>query len=84
MGEEQDPEPKRFGDLVNEDGVDLDGEKDVGFFDDGVMKHAMTIKDIATQWQQDKRFAPRMKPAARRQLFNGWNKALTRAKDWED
>ena len=41
-------------------------------------------KDIATQWQQDKRFAPRMKPAARRQLFNGWNKALTRAKDWED
>jgi glycerol kinase len=41
-------------------------------------------KDIATQWQQDKRFAPRMKPAVRRQLFNGWNKALTRAKDWED
>jgi glycerol kinase len=41
-------------------------------------------KDIATQWQQDKRFTARMKPAARRPLIAGWNKALTRAKDWED
>ncbi|HIG80484.1 MAG TPA: glycerol kinase, partial [Verrucomicrobiales bacterium] len=40
--------------------------------------------DIAKQWQQDKRFAPRMKPAARRPLMIGWNKALARAKDWED
>ena len=41
-------------------------------------------KDIATQWQQDKRFTACMKPAARRPLIAGWNKALTRAKDWED
>ena len=40
--------------------------------------------DIAQQWQQARRFTPKMKPAACRQLFNGWNKALVRAKDWED
>ena len=40
-------------------------------------------KDIATQWRQDKRFAARMKPAARKSLLRGWNKALTRAKDWD-
>jgi glycerol kinase len=40
-------------------------------------------KDIATQWQQDKRFSARMKPAARKQLLHGWNKALARAHDWD-
>jgi len=40
--------------------------------------------DIAEQWQLDRRFAPNMKPSARRPLITGWNKALTRAKDWED
>jgi glycerol kinase len=40
-------------------------------------------KDIATQWRQDKRFAARMKPAARKSLLRSWNKALTRAKDWD-
>jgi len=39
-------------------------------------------KDIATQWRQDKRFASRMKPAARKNLLRDWNKALARAKDW--
>ena len=40
--------------------------------------------DIAQQWQQDRRFAPQMKPATRRTLVAGWDKALNRAKDWED
>ena len=40
--------------------------------------------DIAQQWQQDRRFAPQMKPATRRTLVAGWDKALSRAKDWED
>ena len=40
-------------------------------------------KDIATQWKPDRRFAPQMKPATRRQLLSGWTKALARAKDWE-
>ena len=39
--------------------------------------------DIAQQWQQDRRFAPQMKPATRRTLVAGWDKALNRAKDWE-
>jgi glycerol kinase len=37
---------------------------------------------IARQWQQDRKFKPAMKPAARRDLLAGWNKALSRAKDW--
>ena len=40
--------------------------------------------DIAQQWQQNRRIAPQMKPATRRTLVAGWDKALNRAKDWED
>jgi glycerol kinase len=40
--------------------------------------------DIARQWQADKRFAPVMKPAARRKIAGGWEKALSRAKQWEE
>jgi glycerol kinase len=40
--------------------------------------------EIATQWQVDRRFTPALKPARRRQLLAGWNKALARAKRWED
>jgi glycerol kinase len=40
--------------------------------------------EIATQWQVDRRFAPALKPARRRQLLAGWNKALDRAKHWEN
>jgi glycerol kinase len=40
--------------------------------------------DIAAHWQADRRFTPAMKPAARRQLVAGWNKALGRARGWED
>ena len=39
--------------------------------------------DIARQWQADRRFTPRMTPAARKALAAGWNKALSRAKGWE-
>ena len=40
--------------------------------------------DIAQQWRQDRRFSPKMKPTTRRTLVAGWDKALNRAKDWED
>ena len=40
--------------------------------------------DIAQQWRQDRRFSPKMKPTTRRTLVAGWDKALARAKDWED
>jgi glycerol kinase len=40
-------------------------------------------REIAAQWQQDRRFAPAMKPAARKQLMAGWAKALARAQGWE-
>ena len=38
--------------------------------------------DIAQQWQQDRRFAPKMKSTSRRMLVAGWDKALARAKNW--
>jgi glycerol kinase len=40
--------------------------------------------EIAAQWQADRRFAPAMKPAPRKKLLAGWNKALVRAKRWEE
>ncbi|MSU24540.1 MAG: glycerol kinase [Opitutus sp.] len=40
--------------------------------------------EIAAQWQADRRFEPTMKPAQRKQLLAGWNKALARAKRWAD
>ncbi len=39
--------------------------------------------DIARHWRADRRFAPLMKPAARKTLAAGWIKALKRAKGWE-
>src|SRR5260370_12076364 len=41
-------------------------------------------KQIATQWQVDRRFTHAMKPAHRKQLETGWRKALERAKRWEE
>ena len=41
-------------------------------------------KQIATQWQVDRRFTPAMKSAQRKQLEAGWRKALDRARRWED
>jgi len=40
--------------------------------------------DIARQWQADKRFTAKMKPAERKRVASGWEKALERAKGWED
>ena len=40
--------------------------------------------DIARQWQVDKTFKPAIKTAARNQITRGWQKALGRAKGWED
>ena len=40
--------------------------------------------DIARQWQADKHFTPAMKPAARKQIASGWERALSRAKAWEE
>jgi glycerol kinase len=39
--------------------------------------------DIGRQWQADKRFKPAMKLAARNRIASGWEKALSRAKQWE-
>ena len=39
--------------------------------------------DIARQWQVDARFTSEMKPAARKRLAAGWQKALSRARSWE-
>jgi glycerol kinase len=41
-------------------------------------------KQIAAQWQVDRRFVPAMKSPQRKQLVAGWNKALERAKRWEE
>ena len=41
-------------------------------------------RQIATQWQVDRRFTHGMKPAQRKQLEAGWRKALERAKRWEE
>ena len=40
--------------------------------------------EISAQWQMDRRFKPRMKPGQRAKLIAGWNKALNRAKHWEE
>jgi len=40
--------------------------------------------DIARQWRADKRFAPAMKPAARLRAANGWKRAVSRARAWEE
>ena len=39
-------------------------------------------REIAQQWQVDRRFKPAMKPAERRHLVAGWERALRRAKAW--
>ena len=48
----------------------------VGFWKD--------IAEISKQWQVDRRFLPSSKPAMRKKLLAGWNKALARAKAWEE
>ena len=40
-------------------------------------------KQIAAQWQVDRRFTPSMKPVDRKRLEAGWRKALDRARQWE-
>jgi len=41
-------------------------------------------KQIAAQWQVDRRFTPSMKAADRKRLETGWRKALDRARRWEE
>ncbi|HET9387010.1 MAG TPA: FGGY-family carbohydrate kinase, partial [Gemmatimonadales bacterium] len=41
-------------------------------------------KQIAAQWQEDRRFTPSMKTADRKRLEAGWKKALERARRWEE
>ena len=41
-------------------------------------------KQIAAQWQVDRRFTPTMKSAERKRLESGWRKALDRARRWEE
>ena len=39
-------------------------------------------KEIAAQWQVDRRFPSTIRDAARKQLMTGWTRALGRAKKW--
>lgn len=39
--------------------------------------------EIGRQWRADRTFKPAMKPAQRRRLVAGWEKALERSKGWE-
>jgi glycerol kinase len=39
--------------------------------------------DLAKQWQADRRFSPALKPALRAQKTATWQRALARAKAWE-
>jgi glycerol kinase len=39
-------------------------------------------REIAAQWQSDRRFAPAMKRAIRKKLSTGWSQALARSKKW--
>jgi glycerol kinase len=41
-------------------------------------------KQIAAQWQVDRRFQPAMQPSERQRLERGWRKALDRARRWEE
>ena len=41
-------------------------------------------REIARQWQSDRRFRPAAKTVARQHLIAGWNKALARARHWAD
>jgi glycerol kinase len=38
--------------------------------------------EIAAQWKADRRFVPKLKSAARKQLGAGWSNALERSKNW--
>jgi len=40
--------------------------------------------DIARQWQANKRFTPAMKASERKRMASGWERALGRAKAWEE
>ena len=40
--------------------------------------------DIAKQWQVDRQFAPAMKAPERKRIAGGWERALDRAKAWEE
>src|SRR3989441_5467029 len=42
------------------------------------------LKQIAAQWQVDRRFTHAMKPAQRKQLETGWRKALDPPRRWEE
>ncbi|MSU60854.1 MAG: glycerol kinase [Pedosphaera sp.] len=41
-------------------------------------------KEIATQWQSDRRFVASMKSSTRKKLIAGWDKALARARNWSE
>ncbi|MFT5402538.1 MAG: glycerol kinase, partial [Verrucomicrobiales bacterium] len=47
----------------------------------GYWKHR---DDIATNWQEAKRFEPAMNDETRGRLVHGWNKAVKAAKGWAE
>jgi len=43
-----------------------------------------TIPQISLQWQSNARFHPNMAPETRQKLYKGWQKAVSRCKNWEN
>jgi glycerol kinase len=41
-------------------------------------------KEIAAQWQTDRRFVSSIESATRKKLVAGWAKALARARNWAE
>ncbi|MBB6015332.1 glycerol kinase GlpK [Deinococcus radiopugnans] len=41
-------------------------------------------QEIASQWQEDRRFEPQMSEDQRRQRLGQWQKAVSRSRDWEE
>jgi glycerol kinase len=40
--------------------------------------------DVARNWQEDRRFSPRLPDATRDEMYSGWKRAVERAKGWAD
>jgi glycerol kinase len=42
------------------------------------------LADVRRNWARDREFAPRLEPPERESLYRGWQKAVARARAWED
>ena len=42
------------------------------------------VEDVASQWEEEKRFTPSMDEGERERLYRQWGKAVERTLDWVD